>query len=262
MKKGFTLAEVLITLGVIGVVAALTMPSLISNYQKKMWVAQLQKSVSTLEQGFQKMLADDGVDSLGDTAVFALLNNQSACGSLFPQYCKEFKSALTSYFKIAEFINQPEKTYRHKTLSTKRFLSAYIADNDEAIVFNDGFILMQYGFSGKGSDCRADCNVIKANGGHYCKTFGSFRIKVNGLREPNTWGRDVFNFVLGDNGKLYPESGRDYALCFSGDLSTTTTANWKTWPDVCGVAGEKLTGNVTGYGCAARIIENGWLMDY
>ena len=35
LKKGFTLAEVLITLGVIGVVAALTMPVLITDYQKK-----------------------------------------------------------------------------------------------------------------------------------------------------------------------------------------------------------------------------------
>lgn len=34
-KKGFTLAEVLITLGIIGVVAALTMPSIIANYQKR-----------------------------------------------------------------------------------------------------------------------------------------------------------------------------------------------------------------------------------
>ena len=35
MKRGFTLAEVLITLGIIGVVAALTIPTLINNYQKK-----------------------------------------------------------------------------------------------------------------------------------------------------------------------------------------------------------------------------------
>ena len=41
MKKGFTLAEVLITLGIIGVVAALTLPSLITNYRKKQTVAQL-----------------------------------------------------------------------------------------------------------------------------------------------------------------------------------------------------------------------------
>ncbi len=35
MKKAFTLAEVLITLGIIGVVAALTLPSLITNYKVK-----------------------------------------------------------------------------------------------------------------------------------------------------------------------------------------------------------------------------------
>lgn len=34
MEKGFTLAEVLVTLGIIGVVAALTMPALIANYKK------------------------------------------------------------------------------------------------------------------------------------------------------------------------------------------------------------------------------------
>ena len=33
-KRAFTLAEVLITLGIIGIVAALTMPTLIGNYQK------------------------------------------------------------------------------------------------------------------------------------------------------------------------------------------------------------------------------------
>ena len=57
MKKAFTLAEVLITLGVIGVVAAMTMPSLVANYQKKVWVNQLKKTVSVMNQAFQKMLA-------------------------------------------------------------------------------------------------------------------------------------------------------------------------------------------------------------
>ena len=40
-KFAFTLAEVLITLGIIGVVAAMTMPSLIANYQEKQRVSQL-----------------------------------------------------------------------------------------------------------------------------------------------------------------------------------------------------------------------------
>jgi prepilin-type N-terminal cleavage/methylation domain-containing protein len=66
-KRAFTLAEVLITLGIIGVVAALTMPSLIANYQKKVYVAQLQKAVNVWNNGMKLMLASDGVDNLADT---------------------------------------------------------------------------------------------------------------------------------------------------------------------------------------------------
>ena len=48
MKKGFTLAEVLITLGVIGVVAALTLPSLMAEYRKQIVVTRLQKFNSVI----------------------------------------------------------------------------------------------------------------------------------------------------------------------------------------------------------------------
>lgn len=48
--KGFTLAEVLITLGIIGVVAAITIPSLISNYQMTANRTRLKKIVSILNQ--------------------------------------------------------------------------------------------------------------------------------------------------------------------------------------------------------------------
>jgi len=68
-KFGFTLAEVLITLGVIGIIAALTMPNLIANYRKKVLVTQLKKTVSTLEQGFHMVLAEDGVDSLSNSSL-------------------------------------------------------------------------------------------------------------------------------------------------------------------------------------------------
>lgn len=50
MKRAFTLAEVLITLGIIGIVAALTMPALIGNYRKKQTVTQLKKVYSALQQ--------------------------------------------------------------------------------------------------------------------------------------------------------------------------------------------------------------------
>ena len=47
-RLGFTLAEVLITLGIIGVVAALTMPVLVANYSKKADVAKLKKAYTVI----------------------------------------------------------------------------------------------------------------------------------------------------------------------------------------------------------------------
>ena len=60
MKKAFTLAEVLITLGIIGVVAAMTLPSLVGNYKKKVTVTRLKKFYSTMQQAIQLAEKDYG----------------------------------------------------------------------------------------------------------------------------------------------------------------------------------------------------------
>ena len=60
MKKGFTLAEVLITLGVIGVVAALTLPTLIENHQKRVVVSRLQKFYTNINQAIKLSEVDNG----------------------------------------------------------------------------------------------------------------------------------------------------------------------------------------------------------
>ncbi|MCM1338317.1 MAG: hypothetical protein NC191_01440 [Muribaculaceae bacterium] len=56
----FTLAEVLITLGIIGVVAAITIPALISDYQKRSTVTQLKKTYSTISQAVRMSEAENG----------------------------------------------------------------------------------------------------------------------------------------------------------------------------------------------------------
>ncbi len=55
-----TLAEVLITLGIIGVVAALTIPNIIKHYQNEVTVTKLQKAYSTLNQAFRQSENDNG----------------------------------------------------------------------------------------------------------------------------------------------------------------------------------------------------------
>ena len=61
MKKriAFTLAEVLVTLGVIGVVAAMTLPTVIKNYQKKVAATKVKSAYSQLLQAVQRSEADN-----------------------------------------------------------------------------------------------------------------------------------------------------------------------------------------------------------
>ena len=59
-KKGFTLSEILITLGIVGVVAALTVPAMVTNYQKEQTAIQLKKTYSTLKQATEAAKVDYG----------------------------------------------------------------------------------------------------------------------------------------------------------------------------------------------------------
>lgn len=59
-KLAFTLAEVLITLGIIGVVAAITIPSLITNYEKKATITKLKKTYSELANAVKLSEAENG----------------------------------------------------------------------------------------------------------------------------------------------------------------------------------------------------------
>ena len=58
--KGFTLAEALITLGVIGVVAAVTLPTLVQHYKKQRTSARLKKFYSTMQQAILRSEIDNG----------------------------------------------------------------------------------------------------------------------------------------------------------------------------------------------------------
>ena len=68
-KSAFTLAEVLITLGIIGVVAALTLPSVINKYRAFVLEQQFKKSYSNLSQTIIDMKRDSGLEHLRDNYV-------------------------------------------------------------------------------------------------------------------------------------------------------------------------------------------------
>ena len=90
MKKfGFTLAEILISLGIIGVISALTMPTLFTNTSTAKIGPTLAKAVSAFEQANTMMLNDLDADSLTDTGILTV-DNSGDC-----PYLRE----LNRYFK-------------------------------------------------------------------------------------------------------------------------------------------------------------------
>ena len=111
-NHGFTLAEVLITLGVIGVVAAITMPMLIQNHQKHVTENRLKKSFSTLNQALKMSEVENGpakywdLDS-GGTEMENCKNTTEKyiIPYLKAEYCDSGNSNSDSAGKCAKYVN-------------------------------------------------------------------------------------------------------------------------------------------------------------
>lgn len=228
MKKkfAFTLAEVLITLSIIGVVAALTIPTLIQKYQKIVLVNQLKKAVSVVENGFRKAMADDGVDKLEDTSLF-----REEGSIAFSGYRPTLKYNLDKYFKIIKNDEYGTIPINYKYLDGFKYAQP---PQFASIYLSDGIILYTSGF------------YRTTFSGSPTASLGGILIDVNGEKGPNQYGRDMFNFNLANNGRLYP----------AGSKEDNGYSYWKT-NGGCDPAAAR-----SGWLCAARIIENGWVMDY
>jgi len=265
MKKqmGFTLAEVLITLGIIGVVAAITLPILIQNYRKHAYVNQLKKSVTILEQGFQKMLADNEVDSLDGTDVFGSIKNTNcnAMNGVSQVNCNDMIQNAKKYFNIVKVDSAKNlNDYKYKSLNYNDGLKYPDAKANSAIwVLSDGSYLTRYDWRNVPKIEYSNCDVIRSKGGKMCGWIGKITVDVNGGKQPNVEGRDIFNFFISDKGHLYSFWSRDAVIMQNGNDNNV----WYKNTAGCGKKGESITKYQTyGSGCAARIIDSGWVMDY
>ena len=160
MKKslGFTLAEVLITLGIIGVVAAMTMPTLMNSTQGAQYKAAYKKALSAIAQGVTLNVALDGDDFSGATDGAGI------------------KNILKERMNIVNGTNEagsvPYETAPALLTQTTGNYSLY---------FSDGII---FSFSGPtaGKVCSDPTDTNSGiNNGEKCKGF----IDVNGLKGPN-----------------------------------------------------------------------------
>ena len=94
MKKGFTLSEVLITLAIIGVIAAITLPSLMTDTASAQVGPKLAKAVSMFEQGNESLLNAHSVDTLTDSG---FLTANTDYGNELSNYLKITLSSGSTY---------------------------------------------------------------------------------------------------------------------------------------------------------------------
>ena len=180
---GFTLAEVLITLGIIGVVAAMTLPTLINNIKHKELNTQLKKSYSVLSQAILRMGEDTGLtinyDNFPDKT-FILT---------FKKYFSGFGDCGHSACEVLDKSDPSADDYRlskrYKTYSKSRYLENSLFDEGQIMLTDSMFIMVQ------NSDLKEYGIMIS--------------VDVNGLNKlPNAWGHDIFTFAVTDKGKLLP----------------------------------------------------------
>lgn len=263
-KKAFTLAEVLITLVIIGVIAVLVIPPLVKNYQKTQYVAGLKKACSEFQQGIKLYMADQGTTDLSQTDLFTQDGDTSFQDSTTRQAV--WDSVMKKYFKIIRTCNVGdtsclmEGTYLNYAAWDPNYEFGWENHNYEYNFFTADGVGFEVSPDTQGF-CTPDPTIMGNLQGWCAEVY----IDINGVKPPNKKGRDYFSFVLGANGNLEAAGGMAVAQA-DDDIYWQTGSGeyWRNdWPWACGKPGNSVIPDKTdGEDCAARIIENGWQMDY
>ena len=228
-RFAFTLAETLITLTIIGVVAALTIPTLLNKYTKHTYVVGLKKAYAQLQHAVKMIPITEGC-SAGDYD----------CAGVFQDWGK------VTNIDGQDFGGNPNKkrTYllskQIKNSGLKKQIDVYNDTGyelnqsntvDEFFIANDGII---YGF-------------------HF--TGELLYIDINGTKGPNKMGRDQFIFELASETKNGVQQG---TILPSGSKLAATFYNvpngdWRNTNDCTTQNVEKRQGG--GVNCTGRVLE-------
>ena len=220
MKKGFTLAETLITIGIIGVVSALTIPALITNYQKQQTATLLKKTYADLKNIIR----------------LSIVENDEPSGWKYPDNVEECREFVSTYYfpfiKGGVFINK--NSYAFKNLHGKRTFHSMC-----------GFEM-------------ADGRIISFSPNTNSGFIWLFA-DINGKQGPNRVGRDIFvfdayKFLAKDiDVRSWGNSfGQDFLRVAGTELENENNSSGY------GCSKENKNGYYAGWYCAALIMKNDW----
>jgi len=188
-KHGFTLAEILITLTVIGVVAALTIPTLLQNTNQAELKAAWKRAYADINQATMLIINDNGGD---------LVN-------VFPDHnvMRDKYLEKLSYIKSCEFGTSRGNCFVGGADSIHHLNGADYPDiwmSEAGAILNNGTAVVFYSSS-------SDCAGIR----HGIQKCGDIDVDVNGPKKPNVIGKDIYFISVKKDGILpWGTSGDNY----------------------------------------------------
>lgn len=229
-KFAFTLAEVLITLGIIGVVAAMTLPVITANHKKKETVSKLKKIYSTLNNAM--LLA---VKDYGD------MKNWDVDLDYFPSIPEDkriniFQTYLVPYIKTVKICSKTANNMKGCWKNGSNTEAEYNNIKGEAAYQLIALAILQDG---------SVCGVTAIS------SFGAILCDINGDKRPNRFGRDQFSFVFN------PERNKidfEYYNLTRDELVNTDKFEGNGGACVNGIK------RYDGRACGALIQKDGWVL--
>ena len=180
MKKGFTLAEVLITLVIIGVIAAMTIPTLMNKTNEQETVTAVKKAYSVLGQAYKKIIAENGEiipSELGNSQAEAT----EKMGDMFAKHLSVVKNCGMSAGGDC-FADEGYKQFNGSNWgNVNNFTDRY------KLRLNDGMSMSVNAWN-VSSDWGTSPSLKNS--------IGFIYFDINGDKAPNVVGKDVFAFYI------------------------------------------------------------------
>lgn len=233
-KKGYTLLEVLVCIAIVGIVAALTVPSLVNKTSKSTLGATLARTFELTQIGMTNIIQEANRNSEDGNSVVGLSAIQKKDigldGEDYIMDDDNYGNLLRGYFDIDEFegyapANIKDYTGADINEAISADLNAFrFKKLNSAVIFQKAQNLDN-----------ADRDTIVAR----------VIIDANGVAAPNRFGEDVFLFGLTNSGTLIPAGSRQY-FDFDNNVAVDACAD--------------TAGN--GLACAARVMADKWEIKY
>lgn len=179
-KFAFTLTEIMIAMGVIGIISAITVPTLVNNYTKKANATQIRKFAQEIATAADMYTTENSKTHLKHTGIYNSVGNAN--------------TFITSKFKV--------------TKNCGASGSGCFADNYRSI--SNASSLEKFNCTGSISYVLTNGVAICARATNSGSNYVQFYVDINGTRAPNIGGRDMFMFYLRNDGDISGTIGTAY----------------------------------------------------